>query len=97
VTTSGERVQDLIDTAQRQRARAGRFSLQHGYYAGVETAARQVLHPEADALRRVAWLDRHNPAFITGYVGTAARLTSLWGAALAKPGSDATRWRPPDH
>jgi hypothetical protein len=90
VRTGAERVEDLIDGAERQKARAARFSLQHGYYAGVETAARQVLHPEIDALRNVGWLDRHNPGFMSGYVRTAARLASRWAVLLAEPASDTT-------
>jgi hypothetical protein len=82
---SVDEVQALIDAARGRRSRSWRLSLAHGYYAGVETAAWQVLHPEAGALGSVGWLDRHNPGFVSGYVETTARLASRWSAPLESP------------
>jgi hypothetical protein len=83
---SAEDVQRLIDGAQRRRARSARLSLDHGYYAGVEAAARQSLDSEDCSLCRVGWLDRHNPGFVSGYIETAARLASEWSAPLVSGG-----------
>jgi hypothetical protein len=71
-------VQGLIDRARSERATKSRLSPEHAYYLGVEVAAEQVLHPDLDCLKTVSWLDRHNPAFVAGYVETTARLAPMW-------------------
>ena len=55
-----------------------RLSPHRTYYVGVEAAAEQVLHPEVHSVSNVGWLDRHHPAFVSGYVQTAAMLAPLW-------------------
>jgi hypothetical protein len=68
----------LIDEARSERASMSRFSLGRAYYVGVEAAAEQVLHPERQSLRLVPWLDRYNPAFVSGYLETTALLAPFW-------------------
>ena len=71
-------VQDLITLARTERARMSLLSPHRAYYVGVEAAAEQVLHPEVDSVSNVGWLERHHPAFVSGYVQTAAMLAPLW-------------------
>src|SRR5262245_17496005 len=48
-------VQELIDWARTERAHLGLLSLDRAYYLGIEVAAEQVLHPDVEAMRTVAW------------------------------------------
>jgi len=74
-----EAVDGLIDMARAERARSSPFSPRRAYYAGVEAAGEQVLHPDVEWVRNVHGLDRYNPAFISGYTETTALLAPLWG------------------
>jgi hypothetical protein len=76
--TTPDGVQDLIAWARAERAHSALFSFERAYYFGIETAAEQVLHPEGEALRSVGWLDRYNPAFVSGYTEAVAMLAPLW-------------------
>jgi hypothetical protein len=71
-------VKELIVKAREERASLSRLSPRRAYYVGVEAAAEQVLNPGFEWVRKVAWLDRLNPAFISGFVETTAFLTPLW-------------------
>jgi hypothetical protein len=81
-------VQELIVNARRERAALSRLSPRRAYYVGVEAAAEQTLHPGLEWVRNVGWLDRLNPAFISGFVETTAVLTPVWSWPSHRPGSD---------
>jgi hypothetical protein len=71
-------VQALADAARSKRATMSWFAPERAYYRGVEAAAEQVLHPEVPSVRDVAWLDRLNPTFLSGYLETIALLAPAW-------------------
>jgi hypothetical protein len=71
-------LQALADLARLKRATMSWFAPQRAYYRGVEAAAEQVLRPEVASVRYVGWLDRYNPAFISGYLETIALLAPAW-------------------
>jgi hypothetical protein len=71
-------VQALADIARSKHAVVSWFALERAYYRGVEAAAEQVLHPEVASVQSVGWLDRHNLAFMSGYVETIALLEPAW-------------------
>ena len=71
-------LQALADLARSKQAVMSWFALERAYYRGVEAAAEQVLHPEVASVQSVGWLDRHNLAFISGYVETIALLEPAW-------------------
>jgi len=81
-------VQELIVKARQERAELSRLSPRRAYYVGVEAAADQVLHPGLEWIRKVGWLDRLNPAFVSGFLETTALLTPLWSWPSDEPGSD---------
>jgi hypothetical protein len=81
---SRDGVQELIDWARTERAHVGLLSLDRAYYLGIEVAAEQVLHPDVEAIRSVGWLDRCNPAFVSGYMETVAMLTPFWSWSSAR-------------
>jgi hypothetical protein len=71
-------IQALIDMARSKQATMSRLSPERAYYTGVEGAAEQLLHPECAQVRNVSWLDRHNPAFLSGYLETIGLLAPSW-------------------
>ena len=81
-------VRELIAKARQERASLSRLSPRRAYYVGVEAAAEQVLDPGFEWVRKVAWLDRLNPAFISGFVETTAFLAPMWSWPSDGPGSD---------
>jgi hypothetical protein len=85
--SSLEAVQGIIDRARSERAAMSWWSRDRAYYVGVEAAAEQVLHPDIEWVSNVNWLDRHNPAFVAGYVETTARLAPWWRWPPAPTGS----------
>jgi hypothetical protein len=87
--TNLDGVQELLDWARTQRAHMALFSLDRAYYLGIETAAQQVLHAEVEAVRSVGWLDRLNPAFVSGYMETIAMLAPFWSWASVRRSSRA--------
>ena len=78
-------VHELIVKARQEQAALSRLSPRRAYYVGVEAAAEQVLNPGLEWVRKVGWLDRVNPAFISGFVETTALLTPLWSWASDGP------------
>jgi hypothetical protein len=81
-----EAVHGLIDMARAKRAKNSPFSMDRAYYVGVEAAAEQVLHPDVEWVLNVHWLDRSNPAFVSGYLETTALLAPLWGSRSLRVG-----------
>jgi hypothetical protein len=77
-SAAADTARGMIATARSARVKLAWFSLDRAYFVGVEAAAEQALHPETDWVHHVNWLDRHNPAFMSGFVETSARLASMW-------------------
>lgn len=71
-------VREVAEQARDAAAKTHPFSPERAYWRGVEVAAEQVLRPDAVAVDQVSWLDRANPAFISGFVQTTAMLAPVW-------------------
>ena len=78
--TALDDARDLLEEARDSGARSLPFSADRAFWKGVEAAAEQVLHPEADGLATVGWFDRANLAFVSGYVQTTAMLAPAWSS-----------------